>query len=202
VTALSFVGSSNNVIQGNLIGLDGVPPPAMLGDGRWNPVTTGNRMDGIHFVNSPFNLVGDTVAGARNVITKNLGNGLRFETGSSGNYIGNTYLGTDPTGTLGVGNGKDGVKVEFGANNIQIVNSVLAGNTGYGVNAGPGTVVTGVPSSATEAASTRRSGTRFESSRKPGHLYPVGRHCIWRSVFAYENPVRTQWLELRRAIPI
>jgi hypothetical protein len=91
--------SQSNVIQGNFIGTD---PTAST--------SAPNTNDGVHIVDSPYNTVGGTDAGAGNVISGNLGNGieidgpLAFENVVQGNLIG-----TDLAGQLALPNAKDGI---------------------------------------------------------------------------------------------
>jgi hypothetical protein len=84
-------GSDNNLIAGNVIGLDA--------DGT-TPVSVMNNF-GI-YVASSGNLIGGTTAAARNVLSNNINAGIGLW-GSNNVVIGN-YIGTDATGTLDRGN--------------------------------------------------------------------------------------------------
>jgi hypothetical protein len=84
-------GSDNNLIAGNVIGLDA--------DGT-TAVSVMNNF-GI-YVASSGNLIGGTTAAARNVLSNNINAGIGLW-GSNNVVIGN-YIGTDATGTLDRGN--------------------------------------------------------------------------------------------------
>jgi parallel beta-helix repeat protein len=93
-------GSSNNVVQNNLIGTDASGQLAL-----------GNSDAGISIVFSSYNLVGGPNAG--NIIAANHGSGIDIEDlGISPclrNRVEGNFIGTDRTGTLNLGNGKWGV---------------------------------------------------------------------------------------------
>jgi len=137
-----LVGSNGNatanVIQGNLIGLNAAGT-AGLGNG----VSSGASA-GIGISTSCSNLVGGTTAGAGNVISANNGWGI-FLLGStasgnatSGNTIQGNFIGTDPTGTIGLGNAFAGIDVVLAANN-QIggtatgAGNLISGNSQQGI---------------------------------------------------------------------
>jgi len=85
-------GSTGNVIQGNWIGLDASGNGAI-------PNVTGIRLTG----SSSGTLVGGTTASARNVISGNTDHGLWLSS-TTGNTIQGNYIGTNATGTVGLGN--------------------------------------------------------------------------------------------------
>ena len=58
---------------------------------------------GVHIL-STGNTVGGSTAAARNVISGNI-NGVLIEEGGSANLVLGNYIGTDPTGTIAIGNG-------------------------------------------------------------------------------------------------
>jgi Calx-beta domain len=107
---ISGSGASNTTIQGNFIGTD------VNG-------TTGlqNEDYGISVSSASNNLIGGTSAGARNVISKNKGDGIAFFEGvsgkSSGNLVQGNFIGTDVTGTVPMGNGGNGVGLYGSPNN-------------------------------------------------------------------------------------
>jgi len=120
-------GPGNNVIEGNLIGLD------------VDDSDRGNGGDGIHVVSSPGNLIGGAAPGARNVISGNGGQGVDISsTGASGNRILGNLIGTDTGGTLDLGNTSDGVIISgCPSNTIGGLTSgwrnVISGNNGDGI---------------------------------------------------------------------
>ncbi len=92
-------GASNNLIQGNYIGVDA------------NGVTAfGNGGAGIEILDSPNNTIGGMDQGARNVISSNE-EGIFILGGeqSAGNVIQGNYIGTDASGSLPRGNSVNGV---------------------------------------------------------------------------------------------
>ena len=103
---LSDAGTSNNIIQGNYIGTDisGTAPMGNNGVG----VFVGNG--------ATSNLVGGTAAGAGNVISANLNDGLQlYGPGTSYNRVQGNFIGTDKTGTRPLGNGFSALSVFAGA---------------------------------------------------------------------------------------
>ena len=107
--AVAGVGTGN-LVAGNFIGTDvtGLVP-------------IGNKFDGVQLSASPFNTIGGTVAGAKNVIAANNGAGVRVTgIGASYNVIAGNNIGTDITGEKGspLGNGLDGVLLESASSNL------------------------------------------------------------------------------------
>ncbi|MBL8436329.1 MAG: DUF4347 domain-containing protein, partial [Zoogloea sp.] len=118
-------GSDNNLIAGNVIGLDA--------DGTTAVAVMNNF--GI-YVASSGNLIGGTTAAARNVLSNNLNAGVGLW-GSNNVVIGN-YIGTDATGTLDRGNLSDGVDVFGGSNNriggvTAAERNIISGNNRNGI---------------------------------------------------------------------
>jgi titin len=123
-------GSNDNLIQGNLIGTD-VTGGADLGNTAVGVVIGAGASD---------NVVGGTVAGARNLISGNDSAGVHIDTiGTTGNVVQGNYIGTDITGTVALGNVFEGVSVRGGSSNNVIGGTVagagnlISGNNGYGV---------------------------------------------------------------------
>ena len=67
----------------------------------------GNSNDGLFIDGAPSVTVGGTTPAARDVISANSGNGV-FAQNDSGVVVQGDYIGTDPTGTVGIGNGNYG----------------------------------------------------------------------------------------------
>lgn len=121
------IGASNNLIQGNFIGLD-VSGKDGLGHGVGVEI---NR-------EASTNTIGGTVASARNVISKN-GAGIRLFGGSTDNLVQGNFIGTDVTGTVAMGN-------SFGVNTTSTpfdntiggavtgARNIISGNTRSGVD--------------------------------------------------------------------
>lgn len=116
------VSASNNVLAGNLIGLDvtGLSP-------------VGNYTAGISVSNAPGNVIGGTLAAARNVIAANDNSGIGLTgPGATGNVIQGNFIGTDSSGTRKQPNGYGGVYAYGAPSNI------LGGATG-----GAGNLISG-----------------------------------------------------------
>ncbi len=92
-------GSSGNIVRGNFIGTD-VTGMAALGNGG----------DGVLIEDSPDNTIGGPAAGAGNVISGNVDDGI-FIIGpaATGNTIQGNLIGTQANGTSALGNGEDGI---------------------------------------------------------------------------------------------
>lgn len=128
---ISGPSASANVVQGNLIGTD-LTGTAALGNGGVGVFDAG-RDD---------TTIGGTVAGARNVISGNGGDGvhiLRDGFGSGGNtMVQGNFIGTDVTGTVRLGNAGAGVSVNAADNNT------IGGTTAAARNLISGNVLAGV----------------------------------------------------------
>lgn len=127
---VSGVGTTNNLVEGNWIGLD----------------ATGARAGGQGFAgvelsnNANVNTVGGTTASARNVISGNDGLGVEV-IGTQGCVIEGNYIGTDPSGNAVAGNAGGGVDVNGGiATSVGAAGSgnVISGNSGNGVTLSAG----------------------------------------------------------------
>jgi hypothetical protein len=128
--------ATGNVVAGNLIGTD-VTGSADLGNG-----SNGVEIDG-----ASGNTVGGTVAGARNVISGNDRAGIAitgFTFGgpgdlsvAAGNVVAGNFIGTDVTGTVALGNGRDGIMFEGDARGNTIggaAANVISGNARGGIS--------------------------------------------------------------------
>ncbi len=107
------LASDNNLIAGNYIGLDA--------EGQALAGATGGGIvfDELTAGDTTGNTIGGTTSGARNVISGNLG-GIGLA-GDNGNLVEGNYIGTDPTGTIAIGNeGYGDVDLVQGASNDTI----------------------------------------------------------------------------------
>jgi CSLREA domain-containing protein len=108
--------ADGQVIEGNLIGTD-----VTGGDALPNAV-------GVVIATSD-NTIGGSQQAARNVISGNVGGGVRLIEGATGNRIEGNYVGTDRTGSGSVGNGGAGVAIGVGSHeNVVGGSAVNAGN--------------------------------------------------------------------------
>jgi hypothetical protein len=124
--------NGGGAIQGNLIGTNA--------DGKG---ALGNGLDGIAVVASTPLLIGGTTAGARNTISGNGGHGISISvaggTGGPQITVQGNFIGTDITGTAGLGNGGDGVDIANGAifniigGTAVGARNLISGNVGNGV---------------------------------------------------------------------
>jgi hypothetical protein len=126
---INGAAASNNVVAGNIVGLD-----------RSGSVVVTNNVDGINITNATDNRVGGTTAAARNVSSGNGRIGVLIDGASSTrNVVQGNYLGTDITGTLDRGNAFDGVNIGGGTNNTiggtlaSGATNVISGNNRTGV---------------------------------------------------------------------
>ena len=122
--------SDDNTVSGNFIGTD------VTGTG-----VIGNSVDGITISDlSSNNTIGGTSAGAGNIISGNLRNGVTIRGGdSNGNLVQGNFIGTDITGTVALGNALDGISMAGGTANNTIggtvpgARNVISGNGGSGI---------------------------------------------------------------------
>ncbi len=138
-TGQSNLPTTNTHIEGNFIGTNAAGTAAIRNQ------QTGVRISGL---NSSNNVVGGSVAGARNLIGASGFNAVSIETNSNGNFVLGNWMGVDITGTTALvtnvsgtnvfGNGS-GVVIS-GASNNQIggptvaERNVISGNNCQGVN--------------------------------------------------------------------
>jgi len=105
---IQWTYATGNVVQGNYIGTD-VTGTAKLG----------NSGGGVYVVQAPGNTIGGTATGAGNVISGNGFVGVRIYgvmITETGNLVQGNLIGTDKTGTVGLGNSADGVSILYAAN--------------------------------------------------------------------------------------
>ncbi|MCI0745849.1 MAG: immunoglobulin domain-containing protein [Verrucomicrobia subdivision 3 bacterium] len=92
---LFSAATSNNVVQGNLIGTDITGTMALA-----------NTLAGIGIENAPSNTIGGSISGARNVISGNRRMGIYLlGAGATRNAMQGNFIGTDITGTIALANG-------------------------------------------------------------------------------------------------
>jgi gliding motility-associated-like protein len=124
--------SNNNTITGNFIGVDA------------NNNAKGNIQNGIYCINSCLNTIIGGAGSLRNVISNNIGMGIKLEVSSNSTSILGNYIGVDSTGLNAMGN-QHGVWV-LGSNGTTVQNAVISGNKDAGIrveNSSRNTVITG-----------------------------------------------------------
>jgi len=116
-------GTSNIVVQGNLIGTGAAGttalPNAYMGIGVWSNATD--------------ILIGGATAAARNVISGNGNNGIGMGGAGGGNVIEGNYVGVTSNGLSVLPNNGIGVYVESSTQTNTIEGNVISGNTSHGV---------------------------------------------------------------------
>jgi hypothetical protein len=113
--------ATDNVIQGNLVGLSSA-----------GSADFGNTGRGIELNGADGNTVGGSTPGARNVVAGQGSDGVAIIGGSSDNIVIGNYIGTDITGSVGISN-RAGV----------VLNGAGSGNTVGGTTAGARNVISG-----------------------------------------------------------
>jgi type III secretion system FlhB-like substrate exporter len=139
---VSGATATNNVIQGNYIGLD-----------RTGTADLGNGGDGVSVqASASNNLIGGTTPAERNVISGNTGSGVRiYSTYTDFNTVSGNYIGTNAAGTANIGNAGQGVELDGVSGNIigsltSGGGNLISGNAGDGVlveNGGDGNLIFG-----------------------------------------------------------
>jgi titin len=127
------ISASGNLLQGNFIGTNGAAVIANSGNGV-EVLGTGNT-------------IGTTLTWL-NVISGNAGDGVVFDSGSAGNVLQSSLIGTNSAGKAALANGANGVEV-LGSNNTVggsslAVRNVISGNAQDGVLIGSGVSGVGV----------------------------------------------------------
>ncbi len=124
------VGTSNNVILGDFIGTNAAGTAAVP-----------NAINGVDIVSgATADTVGGTTAGARDVISGNMFNGVVLAfSGTSDNVVEGDFIGTEVTGTKALPNGQSGVQIVDGATCNTVGGTaaaaidLISGNAGAGV---------------------------------------------------------------------
>jgi uncharacterized repeat protein (TIGR01451 family) len=137
----------NHQVQGNLIGTDAT-----------GTIGLGNQGDGVDMLSGMQNItnctVGGTTAGAGNVISANTGVGVQFITVGTSNLVQGNLIGTDASGSNGLGNGSSGVTINE-ANNCTVGGTV----------AGAGNVISGNGSNGVRINAVTATGNRVQGNR-------------------------------------
>jgi hypothetical protein len=124
-------GTNQNVVAGNLIGRTSASEPTNFGNGG---TTLGGVVIGY---GAQFNLVGTNADGVSDTLERNVisGNGygvVLYGGGTSQNIIAGNYIGTDSSGTQGLGNAAYGVDIS-GSSSVGWASSNYIGTFAHGV---------------------------------------------------------------------
>ncbi|MDH5398090.1 MAG: choice-of-anchor D domain-containing protein [Cyclobacteriaceae bacterium] len=120
--------SNNNSILGNYIGTDISGVSAIQNTGP-----------GISIINSTGNNIGGNSTGQGNVISGNNWEGISISSGSSDTRILGNLIGTDASGTIDLGNGRDGIFIESESGSTIIGDgtaggrNIISGNGNQGI---------------------------------------------------------------------
>ena len=108
------INTSNNIVQGNLIGTD-----------AGGTLDKGNNI-GVFLATGSANSIGGTTVATRNIISGNTNQGLSL-LNASANLIFNNFIGLNANGTAILPNGQDGIFMDNSTGNF-IGNSIATGN--------------------------------------------------------------------------
>lgn len=173
-------GATGTVIAGNYVGTDGAGSHAL-----------GNSLAGVAVIGGSDAVVGGTTALARNLISGNVGSGLRVSNGASGVSVEGNFIGTDATGLAALGNALRGVTVADSSGvtiggSLAGAGNLISGN-GWGgieIQRGSGNTVAGnwvgTDGTGTKALSNGRTGVRItdSSDNTVGGADPGARNII------------------------
>ena len=119
---------TGTTLSGNFIGTD-----------LSGTASLGNFNRGVLIVGSTGNIIGTTAVASRNVISGNFGNGISI-TGGGSATVKRALIGTDKSGTVILGNTRDGILIADSSNSIIGVQgnsggrNVISGNNGSGIS--------------------------------------------------------------------
>ncbi len=119
--------NGGNIIEGCYVGTDPT-----------GTIALGNIV-GIHIDESQNNVIGGISPASRNIVSGNNENGVLISgSNSTNNHVIGNYIGTDPTGTIAIGNGI-GVYIDESQNNIiggteEGSRNIISGNIGSGID--------------------------------------------------------------------
>jgi hypothetical protein len=125
---ITGAAATNNVVQGNFIGVDAA---------GLNPIGNLGRGIAIHFAS--YNLIGGSQPGAGNLIAGNRASGVRIMAQSTGNVVQKNWIGINAQGQIkrgewpeaGILSNARGVQVRGDGN--YVIENIIAGNTFDGV---------------------------------------------------------------------
>ena len=126
--ALVGIDASENLIQGSFVGTD-----------LSGTIALPNRGGGVSILDSPDNILGGIEPGAGNLFSGNDQNGVTiYNVNATGNVLQGNLIGTDLTGSVGLGNGLYGVIIEDAPDNTiggttEAARNIISGNDSSGI---------------------------------------------------------------------
>jgi hypothetical protein len=114
---ISSASATGNAIQGNKIGTD-----------ISGTLALGSATVGISISGAVGNVIGGTQPGAGNLVSGGNVVGILIYNGGSGNVVQGNKIGTDISGTLALGNGQHGIRIDGASNNLIGGTGLDAGN--------------------------------------------------------------------------
>jgi len=142
-----FAGAKSNVVVGNVISGNGWEGVGINGAGTDENVVVGNLIGTNHdgsaavantlsgvvvFGGASHNTIGGATTEARNIISGNTEFGVALFDTSTDNVIQGNFIGTDVTGAVDLGNGRDGITSQGSPGN-EIDYNLISGNDGAGI---------------------------------------------------------------------
>jgi parallel beta-helix repeat protein len=119
-------GAAGNNVAGNLIGTDKLGVQAI-----------GNQTGVLLSLGAQDNVIGGAAANSRNIISGNIGSGVRIiDANSSGNSILNNWIGLNATGDVPLANTLYGIEIAQGASANQLLDNLVSGNNLGGIKLG------------------------------------------------------------------
>jgi parallel beta-helix repeat protein len=127
---IHVAGTSGNIVQGNIIGLNSAGTAAVPNAGYGLTVFSGAQS----------NLIGGYNSAARNVVSGNKSSGVFLaNTNTSGNVVAGNYIGLNPSGLISLANGGAGIDIYSGPSSNIIggiggAGNCISGNKGDGID--------------------------------------------------------------------
>ena len=122
-----YIDGVNNVVAGNIVGLNAAGTTALANSGHGVYVTS----------NGAGTLIGGTTSTARNIISGNSNDGIVIDGANSPTLrsirIQGNYIGTDITGEIDLGNIRHGVYLHQSASGVDVIGNVISGNNSNGI---------------------------------------------------------------------
>jgi hypothetical protein len=161
----SGVTGVGNLIEGNFVGTNAAGTAAVPNGA--------DGADGILLEETQNTTIGGTTAAARNIISGNIGDGVRISSGdppATANVVEGNYIGTNAAGTAAIGNGGSGVEIFGGGGPIGV--NTIGGTAAEAGNLISGNAVAGITvnNAANAVIQGNFIGTDFNGTGNLGNL--------------------------------